>query len=242
MTAEQLADVCSFCDSHGLMHNAADTPDGTVLRILRSGPLPPPPTAEAPTVAAPTTAEPTPAAPLAAAPTAAESTSAAPPLTEAQRERAAANKAAAVTRRAASTAAAPAAAMSAAASAPLPAAPTSDQATVDELSGVADAAELRQLSDSLCVSTALYLGAHDMLKLRAMLEEPDDLEHAERVLRRLSMVPMTSKLDETTGFVAFMAELSCQETVQAAVQAGAEEAVHATALIARIVSTYERAD
>ena len=50
---------------------------------------------------------------------------------------------------------------------------------------------------------------------------------------------MTSKLDETTDFVAFMAELSCQEIVQAAVQAGAEEAVHATALIARIASTWE---
>ena len=104
---------------------------------------------------------------------------------------------------------------------------------------MAGAAEQRELSDQLGVSSALYLGAHDMLKLRAMLEQPDNLAHAECVLRRLSSVPMTSKLDDTTGFVAFMAELSGQETVQAAVQAGAEEAVHATALIARIVSTWE---
>ena len=104
---------------------------------------------------------------------------------------------------------------------------------------MAGAAEQRELSDQLGVSSALYLGAHDMLKLRAMLEQPDDLAHAERVLRRLSMVPMTSKLDDTTGFVAFMAELSGQETVQAAVRAGAEEALNATALIARIVSTWE---
>ena len=57
--------------------------------------------------------------------------------------------------------------------------------------------------------------------------------------RRPQHPPMTSKLDETTGFVAFMAELSGHKTVQAAVQAGVEEAVHATALITRIKSTWE---
>ena len=36
-----------------------------------------------------------------------------------------------------------------------------------------------------------------------------------------------------------MAELLSQEAVQEALQAGAEEAVHATTLIARIVSTWE---
>ena len=180
-------------------------------------------------------------------------------ISEVQRQRSAANKAAALERRAAALAAPPAAAPPVAATpvaatstaaatpapaappvaAPLPATPSSDQATVDQLSSVASAAEQRALSDSLGVSSALYLGVSDMLKLQAMLEQPDNLAHAQRVLRRLSMVPMTSKLDETTGFVAFMAELSDQEMVQAAVQAGAEDALRATALIARIVSTWE---
>ena len=113
------------------------------------------------------------------------------------------------------------------------------QATLDELSGVAADAEQRALSDNLGVSSALMLGAHDMLRLRAMLEEPTDTAHAQLVLRRLSMVPMTIKLDETTGFVAFMAGLSSDETVQAAVEAGAEAAVQMVRLIARIRSTWE---
>ena len=83
------------------------------------------------------------------------------------------------------------------------------------------------------------LGASDMLKLQAMLEEPNDMAHAQCVLRRLSMVPMTMQLDATTGFLAFMVELSTNETLQAAVQTGEEEAVHAAALIARIVSTWQ---
>ena len=99
-------------------------------------------------------------------------------------------------------------------------------------------AEQRALSDSLGVSSALYLGAADMLKLKGMLEEPTDMAHAQLVLRRLSMVPMTCKLDETTGFVAFMAGLSSDETVQAAVEAGAEAAVQTVTLITRIVSTW----
>ena len=99
-------------------------------------------------------------------------------------------------------------------------------------------AEQRELSDSLGVSSALYLSASDVLKLRAMLEEPNDLAYAQRVLRRLSMVPMTIKLDETTGFVAFLAGLSSEETVQAAVQAGAEGAEWVVTIIARIVSTW----
>ena len=44
---------------------------------------------------------------------------------------------------------------------------------LDELNRVVDAAEHSALSDRLGVSTALYLGATDMLKLRAMLEQPD---------------------------------------------------------------------
>lgn len=127
-----------------------------------------------------------------------------------------------------------------AASAPVASAPPpSDQATLHELSGVASTAEQRELSDALGISSALYLGASDMLKLKAMLEEPTDMVHTQLVLRRLSMVPMTIKLNETTGFAAFLVELSSDETVQAAVQAGAEDAVHATTLIARIVSTWE---
>ena len=46
---------------------------------------------------------------------------------------------------------------------------------------------------------------------------------------------MKIQLNETTDFLAFMDELSRDETVQAAVQAGVEEAVRAAALIARIV-------
>ena len=83
-----------------------------------------------------------------------------------------------------------------------------------QLSGVAGIAE-RELSDKLGVSSALMLGAHDMLRLRAMLEEPTNMAHAQLVLRRLSMVPMTIKLDETTGFVTFMLSWpGCQVTRQ----------------------------
>jgi hypothetical protein len=46
---------------------------------------------------------------------------------------------------------------------------------------------------------------------------------------------MKVQLNETTDLLAFMDELSRDETVQAAVQAGVEEAVRAAALIARIV-------
>ena len=193
------AHICAFCDEQGLAHETVEADGTTVLRVRR------------------------------AAPTAASGSE----MTEAQRERVAANKAAAIARRAAAASSAatsttatsatvapaaikPAPVMTASAPAPVqttaaPAAAATltpnDQAMVDELSGVANAAELRELSDSLDVSSALYLGAQDMLKLRTMLEQPHDLVHAERVLRRLSMTPMTSKLDETTGFVALMAEL-----------------------------------
>ena len=42
------------------------------------------------------------------------------------------------------------------------------RATLHDLNGIVRAAEQRELSDSLGVSSALYLGASDMLKLCAM--------------------------------------------------------------------------
>ena len=64
-----------------------------------------------------------------------------------------------------------------------------------------------------------------------MLEQPSDRAHALRVLHRLSTVPMTLKLEETTGIAAFMAELKADEAVQAAVLAGINEAVQASDLM-----------
>ena len=51
--------------------------------------------------------------------------------------------------------------------------------------------------------------------------------------------PVFGPKDVIKSGVALMAELLSQEAVQEALQAGAEEAVHATTLIARIVSTWE---
>ena len=216
-----------FCDEQGLAHESVDVDGSTTLRVVRQ---------QIPAAA----------------------------LSEEQRERSAANKAAALARRAAAIAAlasataptAAAAPMVAAApmaatapmatatapaqAAPAQAAPTlpNGQATLHELSGVADTAEQRELSDSLGVSSALYLGAADMLKLKAALEEPNDLAHALRVLRRLSMVPMTTRLDTTSGMVAFLAELQSNETVRAAAEAGGE-AAEAVTLMTRIASTWD---
>lgn len=120
----------------------------------------------------------------------------------------------------------------------LPAA-SPDQATLSQLSGVASAAEQRDLSDSLGVSSALYLGVSDTLRLRSMLEQPSDQAHALLVLRRLSTAPITLRLEETTGIAAFMAELQTDETVQAAALAGVDEALQASDLISRIVSVWE---
>ena len=91
------------------------------------------------------------------------------------------------------------------------------------------------------MSSALYLGAADMLKLKAMLEQPDDVAHALRVLQRLSTVPITHQLEETAGvgILAFLVGLSADETMQAAVEAGAEEAKQAVTLMARIVSMWK---
>jgi hypothetical protein len=63
-----------------------------------------------------------------------------------------------------------------------------------------------------------------MLKLHAMLEQPDDQAHTLRVLRRLSTVPITAQLESTTDICALLRELSTDETVQAAAEAGSEKA------------------
>ena len=110
---------------------------------------------------------------------------------------------------------------------------------MDELNRVVDAAEHSALSDRLGVSTALYLGATDMLKLLAMLEQPDDQTHALRVLRRLSTVPMTAQLESTTGFLAFLVEQSTDPRLEAAIEAGVEEAVQVATLAASIVRVWE---
>ena len=187
-----------------------------------------------------------PAPPAAAAPAAAT-------MTDTQRARAAANREAALARRAeaeaaaASPAAAPAAmaapaatmAAPAVAPAPMPAPLESGQTRLDDLARVSSGSEVRDLSDSLGVSSALYLGASDLLKLRAMIENPCDVEHATRVLRRLSTVPMTSQLDGATGMRACLASLAGNETMQAAVHEGAEEAVEVAEVIARLIRVWE---
>ena len=78
-----------------------------------------------------------------------------------------------------------------------------------------------------------------MLKLRAMLEQPDDQAQALRVLRRLSTAPITGQLESTTGICALVRELSTDETVQAAMEAGSEEAAEAATVTKRIVSAWE---
>jgi hypothetical protein len=151
-----------------------------------------------------------------------------------------------------------------------------------DLAGVASVAEQRELSDSLGVSSALMLGAGDMLKLQAAIDEAEDMDQVratlaaravaraphpphpphmaparasppahracrshgralaqvQRVLRRLSMVPMTTKLDATTGMLSFMAKLQVNEALQGAVQAGEVEAISIADLISRILGTW----
>ena len=107
------------------------------------------------------------------------------------------------------------------------------QLTLTGLNGVASTTELRELSDSLGVSSALYLGATDMLKLRAMLDEPDTPAQVLHVLRRLSMAPLTIQLNKSTDILNFMVSLSTDGTVQAAVQAGVEGAAEVATLAAR---------
>ena len=186
------------------------------------------------------------AQPAAAAPPAAAATQTA--LTAEQQARMAASRAAAIARRNAprSAAAAPApvvhvgapADTAAAARATLDAPPPHEggQSTIGELSGVQSVVDL---SDSLGVSSALYLGAHHMLKLRAILEQPDDKAQGMRALRRFSMARLTSKLEEATGILAFMRELSTDETVQDAAQLGEHDALEAVTLSARTVRAWE---
>ena len=78
-----------------------------------------------------------------------------------------------------------------------------------------------------------------MLKLQAMLEQPDDEAHALRVLRRLSMAPITAQLEATTGLLAFMVEQSTDERLRDAAQAGAEEAARAATLATSIVRAWQ---
>ena len=111
--------------------------------------------------------------------------------------------------------------------------------TLTGLNGVASTAEQCELSDSLGVSSALYLGASDMLKLRAMLEEPDSPAQVLRVLRRLSMAPLTIQLNNATDMLEFMVSLSTDDAVQGAVRAGVEGAAEVATLATRVVSVWE---
>lgn len=248
LTAEDRAYVAAFAERRGLEHETVETSDGLLLRIL---PSPPPPPAEAATAAAPPGAAAADTAPAdttaadaaahaatadaaAPAPPEAESAPPAPPeeAEPADAEADAANAAAAAAAADAPNADADAAGAGAAAA--------PGQATLNDLGGVVGAAEQSELSDALGVSSALYLCAADVLKLRAMIEQPEDPAHLLRVLRRLSSVPMTLQLDATSGMVAFFAELQADETVCAAVGAGVEEAVQAVALMARTARVWEK--
>ena len=228
--------LASFCEARGLTHETVNVEMGAIFRVHRRRAA----TSEV------ATSEAVAASAAAAAPAAAT-------MTDTQRARAAANREAALARRAeaeaaaASPAAAPAAmaapaatmAAPAVAPAPMPAPLESGQTRLDDLARVSSGSEVRDLSDSLGVSSALYLGASDLLKLRAMIENPCDVEHATRVLRRLSTVPMTSQLDGATGMRACLASLAGNETMQAAVHEGAEEAVEVAEVIARLIRVWE---
>lgn len=116
-----------------------------------------------------------------------------------------------------------------------PSQPPLRQSMVDEMAGVLN---VRALSDDLGVSSALYLGAQDMRKLRDMISNASEYKQTERPLHRLSMMPMTLMLDRNTRMVEFVSELLAAETLQAAVRAGDVEAVHIAQLCARIVSAW----
>ena len=260
LKAEDRTRVSAFAASRGFAHETVETVDGTVLRILPSPPAsdvrPQPPdlteeqrrriaanhdAARARRAAA---AEAAPRAPTAAPPPAAPPPAALPPAPPPTPPPPPAPPPAppprapppAVAPAAASPAAAAPAAAAPAAAAPAEALP--GQATLHQLGGVSSDREIRALSDSLGVSSALYLGASDMLKLRAMLEEPKDPAHALRVLRRLSMAPLTTQLETSTGILAFADELSRDDSVQSAAQAGDDEAVQVLTLVASIVRAW----
>ena len=153
---EDRAHVAAFAEQRGLAHETVDTAEGVVLRILPSS---------TPSAAAPA------AEPAAAEPAAAAEREAAPPAPAPAASPVAAAAAAPVPTPAPAPAVAPAADVWWA---------NDSQTTLNELNRVVSAAELGALSDNLGVSSALYLGASDMLKLRAMLEQPDDQAHALR--------------------------------------------------------------
>ena len=73
------------------------------------------------------------------------------------------------------------------------------QRSLRQMGGVTDGDDLTALSNTFGVSSTLYLGAPDVLKLRAALDE-----HAEapatlrRVLARLKLVPLTRDLRDST--------------------------------------------
>jgi hypothetical protein len=70
------------------------------------------------------------------------------------------------------------------------------QSTISELGGVTDA---QVLSRELGVAATLYLGAEDVLRLRAALERHTEAPEAlRRVLERLSSVPLTHELRGST--------------------------------------------
>ena len=65
------------------------------------------------------------------------------------------------------------------------------------------------------------------------------MEHALDALRRLSMAPMTLKVDHTTGVRESMAQLQATEALQAAAQAGDTQAKRIAELFASILSTWD---
>ena len=78
-----------------------------------------------------------------------------------------------------------------------------------------------------------------MLKLRAMLEEPDSPAQVLCVLRRLSMAPLTIQLNNSTDMLEFMVSLSTDDAVQGVVRAGVEGAAEVATLATRVVSVWE---
>ena len=95
------------------------------------------------------------------------------------------------------------------------------------------------LSDKLGVSSALYLGAHDIHKLLTMIDDATDYMQAEPVLRRLSMVHLTLALDRATSMVASVSLYQEDEALQMAVRAGHVEAASVLQLCTHIVATWE---
>ena len=100
-------------------------------------------------------------------------------------------------------------------------------------------AKLHELSDALGVSSSLYLGMTDMLKLKAALEEPEDATHVKCTLKRLSMVPMTAALESESGIVACVRELRTDEALQAAAAEGNADAKSISKLMGRLVSAWD---